>query len=66
MENENESNLSVSNRRWFVEIDRFDDESLENVRGWFCKVIYTYIVTGKGEVSWNKGKPVGSNSIRST
>lgn len=21
----------------FVEIDRFQDESLENVRGWFCK-----------------------------
>lgn len=37
MENENESNWSVSSREWFVEIDRFQDESLENVRGWFCK-----------------------------
>lgn len=38
MENENENNWSVISRReWFVEIDRFHDERLVNVRGWFCK-----------------------------
>lgn len=50
MENENESNWSVSSREWFVEIDRFQDESLENVRGWFCKEFIFTLLQVKGKL----------------